>query len=443
MALSRLLRNPSLRRVLGNTAWLVAGAGLRLVLGLIVAVWLARHLGPERFGRYTFAVAFALLFSPLAALGLGGIVTRDLVEQSAHRDQILGTALALRVLAATLSVCAALAAIRFIRPSDTEMYLMVAVIALASLPASLGVLESFYEARIESRFVVIARLLGGAVFFGLMILFIGLEFSLIAFVLVRLVESVVTNLGVFGIYVSQGNEPLRWRFEVSRAYAMLRQAWPLMLSGFAAIVYLKIDQVMLGKMVGDTAVGIYGVAAQISEVWYFLPVAIASSLYPSLVALRQSDQPSYVKRLQQTLDTLAWVAIAIALPVTIFASLAIDTLFGAVYHKSATILAVHIWGSVFVFMRAAITQWFIIERLFVFSLATHVVGAVINVLLNLWLIPRFEGLGAAIATVVSYSAASYLALFLYGKTRPAAMMMTRSLILPIRLARARMTQSDS
>jgi Na+-driven multidrug efflux pump len=69
----------------------------------------------------------------------------------------------------------------------------------------------------------------------------------------------------------------------------------------------------------------------------------------------------------------------------------------------------------------------------IFSLLTHAIGALVNVLLNFFLIKVYSGQGAAVATLISYAAASYLSLFLSKRTRPFAVMMSKSFILPVRL----------
>ena len=105
-------------------------------------------------------------------------------------------------------------------------------------------------------------------------------------------------------------------------------------------------------------------------------------------------------------------------------------------------MAIHIWASIFIFWGQILSKWLVNERLLVFSPIRHGVGAVINITLNLFLIPVYGGIGAAIATVISYAVASYLACFLYPKTRIAGKMMTLAIIFPIRILYKRMTAND-
>lgn len=186
-------------------------------------------------------------------------------------------------------------------------------------------------------------------------------------------------------------------------------------------------------MVSDQAVGIYAVASRISEVWYIVPTVLVSSLFPKIIELRDGDLDKFKRYMQKGYDSLFILSLAIAIPVSIFAEPIVLTLFGKSYQDSAPILAIHVWAGLFIFMRALLSKWLVIEHLLMFSLVTHGLGALINVILNIILIPLYGALGAAIATVVSYSASSYLTLFISKKTREAAWMMTIAFVSPVRL----------
>ena len=106
--------------------------------------------------------------------------------------------------------------------------------------------------------------------------------------------------------------------------------------------------------------------------------------------------------------------------------------YGADFAAAAPIVAVHIWSGVFVFLGVARGQWLVNEGLQRFYLAATVAGAIVNVLLNLALIPRWGGLGAAYATVVSYALAAWLASYFHREVRAVAAMQTRALLIPLR-----------
>jgi O-antigen/teichoic acid export membrane protein len=148
--------------------------------------------------------------------------------------------------------------------------------------------------------------------------------------------------------------------------------------------------------------------------------------------LRESDEASFTHRLQQLFDILAVFGMAIAILVTLLAPWLIPWIFGVDYAGSAAILVIHTWASVFIFMRAALSKWILIENALYFSLLTQGLGAFANIVLNYFLIPSYGGEGAAWATLVSYAIASFFALFLYRRTRPIFWLMLSALVAPVR-----------
>jgi polysaccharide transporter, PST family len=170
---------------------------------------------------------------------------------------------------------------------------------------------------------------------------------------------------------------------------------------------MKIDLIMLGQMAVDKAVGIYSVATSISEVWYSIPMAVASSVLSSIYAAKEISEELYYQRIKKFLRLVVILALVIALPMKFLSGTLVTTLFGNGYTEAGKVLAVYIWASLFVFMGIATSPWSIAEGLN--HLSTYrTIGAVSNVLLNLFLIPAYEGFGAAIATVISYALASFL-----------------------------------
>jgi O-antigen/teichoic acid export membrane protein len=184
---------------------------------------------------------------------------------------------------------------------------------------------------------------------------------------------------------------------------------------------------MLRWLEGNEAVGVYAVAAQFSEAWYFVPAAIVTSFFPKLIEIRKESREEFEKCFQQLLDFLLILALIIAIIMTAVSEILVVTFFGDHYIESAEILSIHIWAAIFIFMRAAFSKWILIENVLMFSLITQGAGALTNVLLNFILIPRFGALGAAYATLASYSIASFFSLLLYKKTRPVFFMMLKSL----------------
>ena len=245
-------------------------------------------------------------------------------------------------------------------------------------------------------------------------------------------ETVLTAFLLLFCYELKGQSVLQWKTSFSKAKKLLSQSWLLILSGMLATVYLKIDQIMLRWMIGPSEVGVYTVAVSFSEVWYFIPSAIVISTYPTLVSQKEKDESQYQQIFQKTMDILFTVSFIVALIFTLIGPKLILLLYGAPYQKAGYILMIHIWAGTFIFMRSLFSKWIFIENMLIFSLITQGIGAVVNVCLNLVLIKNLGGYGAAVATLLSYATASYFCLFFVKKTRKVAIIMSRSIIFPLK-----------
>jgi len=188
---------------------------------------------------------------------------------------------------------------------------------------------------------------------------------------------------------------------------LLKDSWPLILSGLAIMVYMKIDQIMIGEMLGETAVGLYSAAVKISEVWYFIPIVITSSLFPSIVEAKKQDEKLYYKRLQQLYSLMILISAAIALPMTFLSDWVIRFLYGDAYLLAASVLSIHIWAGIFVFLGVASGQWLLIENLQKIALKRTLFGVISNIILNFFLIQKLSIFGAALATLISQSIAAF------------------------------------
>lgn len=417
--------------LLSNLSWLIGEKVLLMPLSLIISVWMARYLGPSNYGMFNYSVSFVSLFGFLTYLGLTGIVTRFLVETPYDKGELLGTAFSLKFIGANFGLLSALI-IAFLLKMESKVILMIIIISFSTLFDAFNVIDLWFESKIQAKYSVIARGTSIIASFLLKAILIVSRSSVVYFALTLVVQTGINALGLLYFYWKRGGGSFDdWSYDSRRAKNLLHQAWPLIFSYAGALIYLRIDKVMLGKMVGTRSVGIYSVAAGLSEIWYFIPLAAAATLYPSMIRSKSLGKQVYEQRIGLTFSLLGWLGICTAFLISIATVPLIINLFGTDYSRSIDVLRIHIWSAPAMFMGAFLSKWLIIENHLFFSLIRHGLGAMTNILLNIWLIPTMGVEGAAIATVVSYIVANFLACFLNTNTRPAGRLMTSGLIHPL------------
>lgn len=415
----------------GNSIWLISDRLIRMGLGLLVGVWVARYLGPEGYGQLSFAGSYVMIFSALALFGLESIVVRDLVRHPEAERAILGTTCLIRAVAGLLSYLLAIIVLLVLRPDDRLALVLVALLGSSLLVQAFEVTDLWFQSWVLSRYTVICRSAAFVVSSGLKVLLVITGASLAAIAAATAVEALFAGFLLVLVHSRYSEVGIfSWRWESSWFRRLLTGSVPMVLSGVVLMVYLRIDQVMLGALTTQAEVGLYAAAVRISEVWYFVPTAIVSSVFPGLVALRSTDPAQFELKLQQLYNLLAFLGYAVALPVTFIAPWLVQLLFGSAYQAAAPLLAVLIWAGLFANLSVVRNAHFIALDWGKALLWATSLGAAANVLLNLVLIPRYGALGAAIATCLSYWAAAHGACYSHRRLWPIAAMILRALVFP-------------
>ncbi|MGK7929073.1 MAG: flippase [Spirulina sp.] len=422
--------NPNLRKIISNTAWLFGEKILQLFFGLLIGVWVARYLGRENFGLYNYVTTIVFLFGVVAKLGLEQIVVRDISRDITQKDETLGTSFLLRFLASFLSTIAVIIFTLVSQQNDPQVRFFIGIFALAASFGRAGeVIEFWFQSQVQSKYTVWAK---NIVYIGInvaKIVAIQAQSPLLIFIVILCLEQIFNSIALVIVYQISGNFIQAWRFSRDRARSLLQDSWPLILANIVTVIYMSVDQVMLANIVGLESVGLYAAAAKISGIWYFVPIAIINSTYPSIVQGKEQGEKIYYGRIQKLFGVVVAIGYLAAIPISFLSSYIVNLIYGVQYAQSANILTIHIWSGIFVGLGVARTTWLTTEGLTRFVAATTAFGALVNIILNsLWIEP-YGAIGAAIATVISQIFASYLSGLFFKATRPIFWRQTKALLL--------------
>jgi len=408
--------SPSFRKYFANTSWLLSERVLRMVVSLFVGIYVARYLGPERFGLLSYTLSFVWLFSSLASVGLDEILVRELVKSPEQRNNLLGTVFWLKV-CGTLVMGTTIALVLKYTVEDQQTYWMIALIALGFLFQVTNVVDFYFQSQVQSKFAVRAQVIQLILtsLFKIYLVWNQAELIWFAFALM-LDQAVVAVLFLLVYHWKIGWFPF-FSFRWKQAKKLMRDAWPIIFAGMVVSFYMRIDQVMLKEMLDAKAVGVYAAAVKLCEAWYFLPTALIASIFPAVIKAKIKSKTLYDKRVQNLYDLMVWSSIAVALPTTLLADWVILILYGIDFQEAADVLRIYIWAGVFVTLGIANSKWLIAENLQRYLFIRTILGALLNVGLNLWLIPIYGIKGAAIATMVAQGTVGFLSLSFFKKTR--------------------------
>ncbi len=411
-----------------NTSWLFAEKILRMVVGLLIGVWVARYLGPDKFGLLSFAHSFVGLFTIFATLGLDEVVVRELVKDESRRDSLVGTTFWLKLFGAFLVLLVLAFAINF-TSNDVDTHILVFIIASATIFQSFNIVDFYFQSKILSKFVAYANFISLFISTIVKIALILSHASLLAFAWVVLFDSFVLACGYIYFFLKHSTFRIKYLiFHKSTAIDLLKDSWPLIFSGGVLMIQARIDQVMIKEMLGSLEVGYYSVAMRLIEAVAFIPMLLKSSLYPSIQSAKNQSKALYQDRLLNFYRLNFLFFLVLAIPIFIFAEPIIVLLFGIEYQPAGVILALLSIRLFFTNMGVARGTYIVTENLMKFSMFTMILGTIVNIYLNYVLIPNYGARGAIVATIVSFFTTIYLVDIFYSKTRHNVILQVKSII---------------
>ena len=294
--LKSLQNNQGFMKYFKNTSWLFGEKILRMVVGLFVGIWVARYLGPEQFGLFSYAQSFVALFSIIATLGLNSIVVRELVKKEIDKNILIGTSF-IMMFFASLFVIGLLFIATFFTSNDTYTNILIFILASATIFQSFNVIDFYFQSKVLSKFVVYSNIIMLFLSSILKIVLILINAPLISFVWVVLFDSIILALGFIYFYKKNHQEFKNWKFDKKIAFFLLKDSYPLIIAGVINSIYMKVDQVMIKEILDNTQVGYYSAAVRLSEVWFGIGVIICNSVFPAIVNAKKVSKEFYYQRI--------------------------------------------------------------------------------------------------------------------------------------------------
>ncbi|WP_343673090.1 flippase [Chitinophaga sp.] len=392
-----------MHKVIQNSGWLLIDKLARLFLGLLTMSMIARHIGPGEFGIWNYSLALTAIVGGIAILGLDKIVVKELVSDPERRDEIVSTALCMRIVAGILS-CTICVLITWFTKQNNPLYIRCTTItALNILLQSFDVFDYFYQSHNQVQRVIIPKVTVFVLFCLIKIMCVRMNLSFMVILWVSLAELVITYLLISGYYIWHEGIASLFKVRMQEARYLFSQSWSLLFAGVLVLLYMKSDQLLLDVLSTPQQLGEYAAAARISELWYAIPTVIAVAILPNLIQQRRTNHDQYLANVEKWIRLSMWGSTVIAIVVTIASGWLTGILYGSQYPHVGVILSIHIWANIPVFISVAIMQYQIVEGNYNANLYATIAGIVANLLINLLLIPSLGGIAAAIATVISYT----------------------------------------
>ena len=404
---NKLINNPNIQKIVSNSSWLLFDKFIRMGLGLLVSVWVARYLGPNQFGELAYVLAYIAFFQAVSTLGMDGIIVRDIAKNKNNAHEILGTAFTLRIIIGLICWFLAVGGMVILNGWNDQSVYITALAGATLVFQAADTVDLWFQSQSQNKRTVTVKLSAYIFANAVKVILILNKAPLLAFAAVVTLETLTIACGLFYAYKKYPCvQP--WTKLKQQAIILLQESWPFMISGLSIVLYMRVDQLMIKNYLGEAELGIYAAVLPLATLWQFIPMTLSVSLAPIVAQSKAKSNEDFYKTLSHIFRIFAILGWIVCIPVSILSHFIVNFLFGSVYISGAIVLAIIVFTNLFINMGIAQSLWIVNERKSKLSLYKTIMGAIVCVISNIILVPNYGILGAAISAVLAQMVSAVL-----------------------------------
>lgn len=388
-----------------NIFWLTASRAVALVFLFVAYTRLFRYLGPYFSGQYQFVLSYVLIFATIVDFGIQQFITKKISENPGEAKKYFRDFFSFEILAAT-GLYIVLVSLAYFKGYDREVFYAICIAGLGLVANALtypylAVMAAFQD----MRKVALINFINSLVNIGVIFSAIIFHKHIVYLASVQLIFGVI-DLALYRWFITKhlpqpGVLTAIFSFNLKPIWQIVKQGWPFaLLVGFSAI-YNRIDVLLITYLKGYEQTGYYTAAYKIFDLLGFFPSVVSYTLFPYFAALMSKNALVEVRaNLEKYLKLMIAAALPLAVGGSVLSGKLIELVAGPEYAAAAPVLAILIWAPAVLFIYIPANS-LVISQLTKKALTVTGVNVVVNILGNLYLLPRYGIKAAAIMTVFS------------------------------------------
>jgi PST family polysaccharide transporter len=388
---------------------------LRVIVGVLVGVWLARYMGKFNFGQLNFSLSIVAITSVLTS-GFSGIAVKKFMHPDVNDQFFLNSALFLQFLYGLVAFLIPFSFIFLFDKNENNMITYILILSLPNIFKFTDIFRYYFESKFQTYQLILIEFIVFITITLIRIFFILNGYEIIYFVILISIESIIVSIIWVFKFRRNFNIPNFFSIHFKSLTNLFKLSYPIIISGIGVIIYMRLDIIMIKYFCGNESVGIYSAALRISEGIYFIPMALMVSLNPLFLEYFH-DKTKYHFLLKNLLILFNLISVSFCIFFSLFSSFFIKVLYGPEYFGAGQILVVHIWTTIFVFLGIPLGSYLISNSNSSMLMYKVFIGLVINILLNAALIPPLGAIGAAYATLITQIFVSFFLNYFFLNSR--------------------------
>ena len=387
------------KKVLKNAGWIVGCKIIKAVLALIVTAITARYLGKDKYGLLNYAAGLCTFIVPIMQLGFNSTIVYEITNRPKDEGKVVGTVIGLSSLSSILCIIGVISFSLIANAGETETIIVCAIYSLMLFFQAFEMIFYWFQAKLMSKYMAIAILIAYIFVTIFQLLFVFLRFDVYAFAFSYSIEYCLIAIILLIVYNKKCTQKLCFSFALAKQ--MLSKSKFYIVANLMVNVYAHTDTIMLKLMVNNSEVGVYSAAWYCTNMINFVFSAIIDSFRPTIFEGKKKSQELFENRMIELFSIIVYLSLFVCLAITIFAPLIIDILYGSQYTAAISVLRVSTWMTVFSYIGVVRSVWILAEDKQKYLWIVNLCGIILNVVVNLILIPKIGAMGAAIASVAT------------------------------------------
>ena len=389
-----------IQRIVQNTSFLLIGNIFSYIIGFLTITYTARYLGAENFGILSLALAITGLFGVFMDLGLSSWMIREISKDKSLTNKYYSNIAVLKIIFSILTfflIVLVVSTIGYPQTVTNTIYLITLSMIFTSF---YGIFNSVFTAYEEMFYPSISIILNSILIFLGILITMYYQLSIIFFASWYIIASLVVLVYSIIIYSYKFHLP---KFGIDTGFwkSTIKEAWPFGVTTMLISIYYWIDSLILSIMVGNEAVGWYNAAYRLIFVLLFIPIVFNTVIFP-VMSQFYSTSSDYLKiSFEKYFKYITIIAIPIGVGTTLLANKIILLIFGPAYANSIIVLQILVWSAVFIFMSGAFARLLEVSNKQLVLTKISAILVIVNIFLNILLIPIFSYVGASIVTVIT------------------------------------------
>lgn len=386
-----------MQNVFTNAAWIIACRIIQAILSLFVGMWTARYLGPSNYGLINYAASLAAFVAPIACLGISEVFVLEVVNSPDEEGEILGTSIGINILMAVICIAGIALFTQLTSPSEAETKIVCGFYSIVLLFRAVHIVQYWFQAKLLSKYTAIASVITYFVVSAIKIVLLVLQKNVFWFVGCCLLDEALIAGSNIWLYYRLGGKACVFSKRVAKR--LISKSKHYIIPNLMITVFLQTDRIMLKLMVGNAFAGLYSAALTCANLSSFVFLAVIDSYRPSILLSRKENVNLFERRIRELNGFVIYMSLAQCVVMMLFSKPIIRILYGIDYINAAGVLQILVWYTLFSYLGVVRNIWVLAENKEQHLWKINVAGALINIAMNYFLIPRYNALGAAIASL--------------------------------------------